>query len=86
MKYIILDIREPAEFAHGHIDSAVNIPPSILMSSDNNLAHIPKDANIIVYCVTGSRSRIAQRILEQQGFTNVINGINKAQVKARFGL
>lgn len=86
MKYVIIDVREPYEFNLGHVDGAINVPPSKLMSADNGLSNIPKDSNIIVYCVTGSRSNMAKNILEQQGFNNIINGINKEQVKARYRL
>jgi len=86
MKYVVIDVREPEEFASGHVDGAINIPPSILMSDQNRLDEIHKDSNIIVYCKTGSRSNMAKNILVQMGYKNVINGISKERVKAKFGL
>ncbi len=79
-------MREPEEYAHGHVDSAINIPPSELMAGTEKLKNTPKDTELILYCVSGSRSNVASHILKQQGFTNIVNGINKDQVKAKFGL
>jgi phage shock protein E len=84
MKQLIVDVREPDEYASGHVKGALNVPPVELMSGSKVISNIPKDTKIIVYCRTGSRSNVAMHILQQQGFTNVINGINKEQVEARF--
>lgn len=84
MKYVILDVREPYEFEQGHVDGAINIPPARLMNGAKELDATPKDAKILVYCHTGSRSKVAQHILKSQGYTDITNGINKEQVEARF--
>ncbi len=82
---LIIDVREPFEFATGHVDGALNIPPMELMRGlPADLVNVPKDTEIILYCRSGARSNTSMRILEQYGFTNLINGINKDQVKARF--
>jgi len=84
MNYVIIDVREPYEFDTGHVKGAINIPPADLMNGSDRLAKIPKDADIIVYCKTGSRSNVSEHILRSQGYTNIINGINKDQVEARY--
>lgn len=84
MGKIIIDVREPDEFKSGHVAGAINIPPAALLSGANKLASVPKDAEIIVYCRTGSRSAVAMNILRDLGYANVKNGINKDQVQARF--
>jgi rhodanese-related sulfurtransferase len=86
MEYVVIDVREPYEFASGHIEGAVNIPPSVLMSYTDHIDNIDKKAKIIVYCKTGSRSNVAKYFLERMGYANVINGISKEQVRAKFGL
>lgn len=86
MNYTVIDVREPEEFKEGHIDGALNIPPSALMAGAKELADIAKDTPIIVYCRTGSRSNVAMQILESLGYTNTTNGINKEQVRAKYGL
>lgn len=86
MNRIIIDVREPFEFATGHVKGAINIPPSKLMSGDKKLNDIPKDAEIILYCRSGSRSGVSAHIMKSMGYTNITNGINKDQVRARYGL
>lgn len=80
---IIIDVREPEEFANGHVEGAINIPPSELLGGASKLAGVPKNSKIIVYCLSGSRSNVAKNILESLGFTNVVNGINKYHVESR---
>jgi len=84
MDKVIIDVREPFEFMTGHVKGALNIPPSKLMAGATKLQDVPKDAPIILYCRTGSRSAVAANILRSLGYTNLTNGINKDHVKARF--
>jgi len=84
--YTIIDVREPMEYKRGHVKDSINIPPAVLMSGSPQLAAIPKDAPIILYCVSGSRSNVSKHILESMGYTNLTNGINKQQVEAKLGL
>lgn len=84
MDYVIIDVREPYEFASGHVKGAINIPPADLMYGSELLEKVPKDADIIVYCKTGSRSNVSENILRSKGYTNITNGINKDQVEARY--
>lgn len=82
---LIIDVREPFEYKMGHVKGAINLPPAKLMQGlPDELANTPKDTEIILYCLSGARSGASIRILQQYGFTNLINGINKDQVKARF--
>lgn len=84
MKRYIIDVREPEEFAKGHVDGAINVPPMELMNGTSKLDAIPKDSEVILYCLTGSRSRVSKNIVESMGYTNVVNGINKEHVNARY--
>lgn len=86
MNYVVIDVREPEEYAGGHVKGAINIPPERLMNGATELSDMPKDAQLIVYCRTGSRASVAKNILQQLGFSNITNGINKEQVEARYGL
>ena len=69
---LIVDVRTPQEFTGGAYPGAINIP------LDEIQKHLSKfgspSREIIVYCASGARSAYAQRILQQQGFTNVKNG------------
>lgn len=67
---IIIDVREAAEYAFGHIPGAKSIPLGELATRMNELA---KDAAIYVICRTGTRSDMAAKQLVAAGFTNVKN-------------
>lgn len=86
MDRIIIDVREPLEYKLGHVKGAINIPPSKLMAGAEKLNDIPKDTELVLYCVSGSRSNASMHYLQDLGFTNLVNGINKQQVKAKYGL
>jgi len=86
MNYVVIDVREPDEFAGGHVKGALNIPPDRLLAGAPELADMPKDTPLIVYCRSGSRSNVAQNILNGLGYSNITNGVNKDQVEAKFGV
>jgi NADPH-dependent 2,4-dienoyl-CoA reductase/sulfur reductase-like enzyme/rhodanese-related sulfurtransferase len=62
---LLVDVRQPEEFAAGHIAGAINLPLPELRSRMNEL---PKDREIWLNCGVGQRSYNAARILSQQGF------------------
>lgn len=66
----LVDVRTPGEFTSGHVKGSVNIP---LDTVPNQLAKFKDKKNIVVFCRSGNRSGQAKSILEQHGFTNVIN-------------
>lgn len=76
---LIVDVRTPEEFAGGHYANAINIPVDQV---ESRLADFGADKGrpIIVYCRSGNRSSMAQRILQQNGFAQVLNGINQANM------
>ena len=77
---ILIDVREPAEYATGHIAGAVNIPrgvlefevdahPAVANVSDPALSH--KAQPLYVYCRTGGRAALAALSLQRMGFADV---------------
>jgi phage shock protein E len=86
MGRIFIDVREPSEYEMGHVEGAINLPPSKLLAGADLLKEIPKNTEIILYCLSGSRSNTAMHILKNSGFSNVVNGINKEQVKTKYNL
>ncbi len=86
MNRIIIDVREPLEYKTGHVKGAINIPPSKLMEGAKKLDGVPKDTELVLYCLSGSRSNASMQILKDMGYTNLVNGINKSHVKAKYGL
>ena len=84
MNRLIIDVREPDEFDEDHVEGAINIPPSHLLAGASELGLMPNDTELILYCVSGSRSHTSAQILKSLGYTNVINGINKDHVRAKY--
>jgi rhodanese-related sulfurtransferase len=66
---IVLDIRNPREWATKHIDGSLNIPLNHLRE---RIGEIPRDRRIAVHCAGGYRSSIAASILHQHGLTHLI--------------
>ena len=68
----IVDVRRPAEYGNGHVPHAVNAP---LAALDTAIGRLPlqKDKPTAVICAGGYRSSAAASLLQQQGFTNLIN-------------
>jgi phage shock protein E len=67
----LVDVRPPGEFAAGHVKGSVNIPLDKVAAE---LSRFKNKKHIIVFCRSGNRSSQAQLILNQNGFTNVVNG------------
>jgi rhodanese-related sulfurtransferase len=65
---LLLDVREPEEYAHGHVPGAVSLPQAELAT---RLDEVPRDRPIIAICQTGVRSVRAAQFLKQQGYGDV---------------
>ncbi|QEG23723.1 FAD-dependent oxidoreductase [Mariniblastus fucicola] len=74
----LLDVRSEQEFARGHLPNARNIPLEVLRE---NLAELPRDRRIVVYCHVGLRGYMATRLLQQHKFdvTNLSGGFRLVQ-------
>ena len=73
--HLILDVREPSEFAAGQIPNAVNIPRGVLEFQINNHPDFTEQqaAKIIVCCQSGGRSALATESLHKLGYTNAVS-------------
>ncbi|WP_096155016.1 MULTISPECIES: sulfurtransferase TusA family protein [Bacillus] len=69
-KVTVLDVRETAEYAFGHIPGAIHIP---LGELEERFSELQTDDEIHVICRSGSRSDIAAQKLSEKGFSNVKN-------------
>jgi len=68
---VVLDVRTPAEFAHGHIPNARSIPVDEL---EDRLGELPaKDTPMLVHCAAGGRSTAACELLGQRGWSRLMN-------------
>jgi rhodanese-related sulfurtransferase len=66
---VLLDCREPNEFALGYIPGAVLLPRGVL--EQNIERAVPRDRKIIIYCASGNRSALAADVLQQMGYRDV---------------
>ena len=71
-KLHIIDVREPAEYAEYNIGGKL-IPLGQIMGMQLEDLEDLKNEELIIHCKAGSRSMQACMVLEQVGFTNVVN-------------
>lgn len=69
---VLLDVREPEEFALNHIPGAINIP---LGDVEKRASELDKEKDMYIICRTGNRSDMAARILSTLAFKKVFNVI-----------
>lgn len=63
----IISVRAPDAYAAGHIPGAINIPWTQIAEPEN-LAKIPTDRKIVIYCYTGHTGAVATGILGTLGY------------------
>ncbi len=69
---LVVDVREPGEFNSGHLPGAVNIPLGRLR--DELPRRVPnKGQALLLHCLSGARSGMAQQQLRHLGYTNAFN-------------
>ena len=64
---VVLSVRSPEHYAIGHIPGAINIPWTQL-GDPANLAKLPADKPIVVYCYTGHTGQVATTLLNAMGY------------------
>lgn len=62
---VLVDVREPDEFAAGHVPGSRLIP---LGSLQARLAEIPRDRDVVMICRSGARSARATQALLEAGY------------------
>ena len=69
---VIIDVRTPEELQRGKIENSINIP---LDELDEMIeSKVPdKNAEVYLYCLSGSRSLVAAQIMDELGYKNVNN-------------
>lgn len=77
---LLVDVREPAEFAMLRIPGSVNVPRGVLEQScewdyDETVPELAGNhkREIVVVCRSGKRSVLAADVLQAMGYTNVIS-------------
>ena len=78
--YVLIDVREPAEYATGHLSGAINLPRGVLefqihahpaMACTTSDALAARDRPLLLYCLSGGRAALAADSLQQLGFSQV---------------
>ena len=73
---MIIDVREPGEYAAGYIPGAINIPRGVIEFKIWPYVGFPEKTNtgkkLILYCKSSGRCSLATKTLQDLGFTNVI--------------
>lgn len=70
---IIVDVRRPDEFSLGHIPGAINVPLTDIQQKQLPSLMDDKNSVYLIYCRSGVRSVTAAKLLEQTGYTRLIN-------------
>lgn len=77
---VLLDVREPAEFAVLRIPGSINVPRGVLEQScewdyDETVPVLAAERGqeIVVICRSGKRSALAADTMQQMGYTNVVS-------------
>lgn len=71
----VLDVREPAEYAAGHLPGAVNIPRGVLEFQIGNHPAFQnsRDTEFLVYCLSGGRSALAVEAIKKLGYEKAVS-------------
>lgn len=79
-KPLLLDVREPVEFALLHIPDSINVPRGVLEQScewdyDETVPELvaEREREIVVICRSGKRSALAADVMQKMGFANVVS-------------
>ena len=67
---VLLDVRQPWEYAYGHVPGSRSIP---LPDLPDRLDELDADAQIVTICKVGERSACAAEYLQAHGFHRVAN-------------
>ena len=65
---VILDVRQPDEFAAGHLAKAVNLDWLNPSAFSEGMAKLDKDHTYYIYCRSGRRSNAAASKMKREGF------------------
>lgn len=75
---LVVDVREPAEFAQARIDGSINVPRGLLEAAcdwgyDDTVPLLARarDRAVVVVCRSGSRSLLAADVMQAMGFSDV---------------
>ena len=65
---LVIDVRDSGEYKSGHVPGAVNIPQKKL---DTQLDKLLDAEGVVLYCINGRRTRLAEQTLIEHDIPNV---------------
>ncbi len=69
---VVIDVRSSEEFAGGHVAGAINVPLDQLGEKIESV--VPDHQQpILIYCLSGTRSALARRILLSRNYRDIHN-------------
>jgi rhodanese-related sulfurtransferase len=68
----LVDVREPVEYAAGHLPGAISIPRGVVELKLPELVADPQ-ALVVCYCGSGGRSALSSDSLQRIGYQNVLS-------------
>jgi phage shock protein E len=80
----VIDVRSRLEFWLGHLPGAECVPVDALPAGLDSAKGVSKSSRILVYCASGARSAMAKQVLQQAGYTNVVDGGGYASAREAF--
>lgn len=72
---ILIDVRSPQEYNEGHLEYSICVPDYEILYRINSLI-MNKEQEIVLYCISGARSKAVQKKLQKMGYRNVYNLYN----------
>lgn len=69
---VVIDVRTPEEFTQGHLEGAVLVDYNA-PDFEERIAEFDRDASYLIYCRSGNRSAGARQVMEELGFTDVVD-------------
>ena len=70
---LVIDVRTAEEVQAGALIGALHVPYEDILRGVDALG-ATQETPIVVYCRSGNRSGIAQSMLQQAGYSTVVNG------------
>lgn len=77
---LLLDVREPEEFALMHIAGSINVPRGVLEQAcewdyDSTVPALAgaRQSEVVVVCRSGQRSILAADVMQSMGYANVVS-------------
>lgn len=72
-EFLVVDARDPDEFAQGHVPGAVNVSSEAVLTGMEDASRLPKDRDLLLYCsnLACPKSKDLAKGLADMGYTRL---------------